>query len=522
MKNLKVGTRLALAFGVVLLITAAIAAIGVWRLGTLNETTQHIATKEMLRSSLAQQFRTNININLVRAEAALESTDPAFLESIKNQSKATQADTAQILKKLEVLVTDAEGRKLMADLATKRDAFIALRTAMMAKKAAGENVSGAVNQEFRSTAAEYLALLDKLVEHSNALLSAIQSDTAVVTGNTQWALGIGALVSVTLGMCLAVLVTQSIRRQLGGEPSEAADLAQGVASGDLSRNTAVSSQDTTSLMAQLRVMQDSLAKVVSNVRGSAEGVATASAQIAQGNLDLSQRTEEQASALEQTAASMEQLGSTVRLNAQNARAASQLAVSASHVAVRGGDVVKQVVDTMQGINDSSRKIGDIISVIDGIAFQTNILALNAAVEAARAGEQGRGFAVVASEVRSLAGRSADAAKEIRSLITASVERVAQGTALVDQAGTTMAEVVASVQRVTEIMGEISNASAEQSTGVAQVGEAVGQMDRVTQQNAALVEESAAAAMSLKSQAQQLVDVVAMFNLGDARQHAAHA
>jgi methyl-accepting chemotaxis protein len=516
MKNLKVGTRLALAFGLVLLITAAIAAIGVWRLGTLNATTQHIATTEMQRSALAQQFRTNINVNLVRAKAALQSSDPVFIESLKTEGATTTANTAVILKKLDVLVTDVDGRQLMADLAKKREAFIALRSALMAKKSAGEDVSGAVNHELQSTAADYLALLDKLVDHSNALLADIQSDTATVTGNTQWALGIGAVISVALGMCLAILVTQSVRHQLGGEPSEATNLAQGVAAGDLSVNIAVRDGDATSLMAHLHLMQGSLARVVGNVRGNAEGVATASAQIAQGNLDLSQRTEEQASALEQTAASMEQLGSTVKLNAANARAASQLAENASHVAVKGGEVVRQVVDTMQGINDSSKRIGDIISVIDGIAFQTNILALNAAVEAARAGEQGRGFAVVASEVRNLAGRSADAAKEIRSLITTSVERVAQGTSLVDQAGTTMAEVVASVQRVTEIMSEISNASAEQSTGVAQVGEAVSQMDRVTQQNAALVEESAAAAMSLKSQAQQLVDVVAMFKLGHGR------
>ncbi len=261
-------------------------------------------------------------------------------------------------------------------------------------------------------------------------------------------------------------------------------------------------------------MQGSLAGVVGGVRGNAEGVATASAQIAQGNHDLSQRTEEQASALEETAASMEQLSSTVGQNADNARQANQLTISATSVAVRGGKVVDQVVETMKGINDSSRKIADIIGVIDGIAFQTNILALNAAVEAARAGEQGRGFAVVASEVRNLAGRSAEAAKEIKSLISASVERVEHGTVLVEQAGTTMAEVVGSIKRVADIMGEITAASVEQSSGVAQVAEAVSQMDQVTQQNAALVEESAAAAESLKQQAQALAESVAMFKLGE--------
>ena len=261
-------------------------------------------------------------------------------------------------------------------------------------------------------------------------------------------------------------------------------------------------------------MNDKLANIVGGVRANAEGVATASAQIAQGNQDLSQRTEEQASALEETAASMEQLSSTVKQNADNAKQANQLAIGASTVAVKGGEVVGEVVTTMKGINDSCKKIADIISVIDGIAFQTNILALNAAVEAARAGEQGRGFAVVATEVRNLAGRSAEAAKEIKSLITASVERVEQGTALVDQAGVTMTEVVNAIKRVTDIMGEISAASAEQSAGVSQVGEAVGQMDQVTQQNAALVEESAAAAESLKGQAHAMVQAVAFFKLSE--------
>jgi methyl-accepting chemotaxis protein-1 (serine sensor receptor) len=259
-------------------------------------------------------------------------------------------------------------------------------------------------------------------------------------------------------------------------------------------------------------MQTSLSRVVSNVRNNAHSVASASAQIAQGNNDLSARTEQQASALEETSASMEELNSTVQANADNARQANQLAVSASTVAVQGGDVVAEVVTTMKGINDSSKKIADIIGVIDGIAFQTNILALNAAVEAARAGDQGRGFAVVASEVRSLAQRSAEAAKEIKGLIHASVERVEQGTMLVDKAGATMTEVVASIRRVTDIVGEISAASNEQSMGVSQVGEAITQMDQATQQNAALVEQSAAAADSLKKQAQQLVEAVAVFQL----------
>ncbi len=274
----------------------------------------------------------------------------------------------------------------------------------------------------------------------------------------------------------------------------------------------VRSGDGRSLMARLEAMQTSLAGTVSQVRQGAEGVATAAEQIAQGNQDLSNRTEQQASALQQTAATMDELGTTVRHNADNARQASQLAQGASSVAVQGGEVVGRVVETMKGITDSSRQIADIISLIDGIAFQTNILALNAAVEAARAGDQGRGFAVVASEVRSLAQRSAQAAKEIKGLIDTSVQRVEQGTALVDQAGKTMLEIVNSIRRVTDIVGEISSASTEQSSGVAQVGKAIAQIDENTQRNAALVEQSTAAAQSMRQQAQGLVEAVSVFRL----------
>ena len=327
-----------------------------------------------------------------------------------------------------------------------------------------------------------------------------------------------ATLRVLLGLVLTAIVglvafAWYLGSALRGRVAQSQQVAERVRDGDLATSVLDSERDEfTPLLATLSAMQDSLTRVVFNVRQNADSVATASAQIAQGNNDLSGRTEQQASALEETAASMEQLSSTVKQNADNAKQANQLAMSASTVAVKGGDLVGQVVDTMKGINDSSKKIADIISVIDGIAFQTNILALNAAVEAARAGEQGRGFAVVASEVRSLAGRSADAAKEIKSLITASVERVEHGTVLVDQAGATMSEIVSSIKRVTDIMGEISAASSEQSAGVAQVGEAITQMDQATQQNAALVEESAAAAESLKGQAQQLVQTVSVFKL----------
>ena len=323
-------------------------------------------------------------------------------------------------------------------------------------------------------------------------------------------LGLTVLLTAIMVGGLALVASRSINRGLG----RAMEVVAAMSHGDLTLVIRPRGMDEVAhLLASMAEMEASLVKVVADVRQGAEGVSSASAEIAQGNLDLSARTESQASALEQTAASMEQLGATVKQNADNAHQANQLARSASTVALKGGEVVGQAVQTMKGINEASRKIADIISVIDGIAFQTNILALNAAVEAARAGEQGRGFAVVASEVRSLAGRSAAAAKEIKSLIHASVERVEQGTQLVDQAGATMTEVVSAIQRVTDLMGEISAASSEQSAGVAQIGEAVMQMDQTTQQNAALVEEMAASASSLQSQAQALVQVVAVFKLG---------
>ena len=325
-------------------------------------------------------------------------------------------------------------------------------------------------------------------------------------------LGLGALVLVAVLALAGLTITRSITRQLGGEPAEVNTITRQIADGDLSVTIDLKAGDHASIMQGVKAMRDSMASIVQQVRDGSESVANASSEIASGNQDLSARTESQASALQQTAASMDELGATVRNNVDNAQQANQLAQSASHVAAEGGQVVKQVVETMRGINDSSRRIGDIISVIDGIAFQTNILALNAAVEAARAGEQGRGFAVVAGEVRLLAGRSAEAAREIKSLVTQSMERVDRGNTLVDQAGATMEKVVSSIQRVTDIMGEISSSSAEQSSGVSQVGTAVTQMDQATQQNAAMVEEMAAAADGLKVQAQQLVETVSTFRL----------
>jgi methyl-accepting chemotaxis protein len=424
----------------------------------------------------------------------------------------------EIIKKevdyLSATVVSSEGKALLAQVLEQRIKYIDGQNALIALILADmpDEAKKFLGAQLRPILGAYKNAILNFIELSKKQVHTAQTDAqaeheqarSLLMGLSVIALGLAALVGW--------LIARSILGELGGEPKEAADLARAVALGDFTRNTNITSTNAASLMSSLVEMQKNLATVVSNVRTGAEGVATASAEISQGNNDLSARTESQASALEETAASMEELSSTVKQNADSARQANQLAANASTVAIRGGEVVGQVVETMKGINESSRKISDIISVIDGIAFQTNILALNAAVEAARAGEQGRGFAVVASEVRSLAGRSAEAAKEIKILINTSVERVEQGTALVDEAGSTMSEVVASIRRVTDIMGEISAASNEQALGVSQIGEAVTNMDQVTQQNAALVEQMAAAASSLKSQAQELVQTVAVFKL----------
>ncbi|WP_310312910.1 methyl-accepting chemotaxis protein [Paraburkholderia terricola] len=329
-------------------------------------------------------------------------------------------------------------------------------------------------------------------------------------GHLAVVLVIGALISLAM-----VLIIRNVRASLGGEPEQAARLAANIAQGDLTQAVAVRPHDKTSMMAAMHEMQSRLQRTIGEIRSSAESIASATQQIAAGNGDLSQRTEQQAASLQETAASMEELTATVKQNADNARQASGLAHNASEIATRGNDVVSRVIDTMGEINESSRQIADIIGVIEGIAFQTNILALNAAVEAARAGEQGRGFAVVAGEVRSLAQRSGTAAKEIKQLIGASVERVHNGSTLVQQAGATMGEILQAVQRVTDIMGEIAAASEEQSGGISQVGRAVTQMDEVTQQNAALVEQAAAAAASLQDQAGRLRDTVSAFRVNGA-------
>ena len=510
LSNLSVGLRLGASFGAILLITALIAATGMWRIASLQGASERVATQEIEQQTLVENWASDIRLNWVRTEAFLKAIDRDYMEKLTADTQATAKGIEGKVQRIEGLVQGDKNRAQLATIAAASKAYNDKLAEIRELHRGGEpNVPTLVDKDLRPLADKYLQSLDDLRTAMAAQLADSQGDTSTLAKASQVLLGVGTLIAVALGALLAFTVTRSIVQPV----QRGKQAAESIADGDLTHPIEASGNDETGQLLQaLATMQSRLATIVGNVRHNAEGVATASFEIASGNNDLSARTEQQASALQQTAASMEELGSTVRQNADNARTANQLAMSASTVAQQGGDVVAEVVETMKGINDSSRKIADIISVIDGIAFQTNILALNAAVEAARAGEQGRGFAVVAGEVRSLAGRSAEAAKEIKGLIGTSVERVERGTALVDKAGATMSEVVASIRRVTEIMGEISAASSEQSQGVSQVGEAITQMDQATQQNAALVEQSAAAADSLKTQAGQLVDAVAVFRL----------
>ena len=515
MKNLKIATKLGLLIGILSALLVLIGSIGLYGISQSNEALKTVYEDR----TVALEQLSDINYLLVRNRVLvmdmLLKPNAANIQERDAERQTNAQKTNQLIDAYMATYLTPE-EKMLADefIALRKSyAFDGLVPVAQALQAGKTDEALKLYEEKISTIAPKLQpAMDSLIALQTRLAKE-EYHASVARYNTSRVVSIGAIVAGLLFAGLLGFSTiRTISRQLGCEPGEAANLAQHIGAGDLSTQIELKSGDATSLMAQLKFMQTHLATVVTNVRSGSESVATASAQIAEGNHDLSGRTESQASALEQTAASMEELSSTVKHNADNARQANQLAQSASTVAVRGGEVVAQVVDTMKHINDSSKRINDIISVIDGIAFQTNILALNAAVEAARAGEQGRGFAVVASEVRSLAGRSAEAAKEIKSLIGASMERVEQGNALVEQAGGTMTEVVSSIRRVTDIMGEISAASNEQSLGVSQVGEAVTQMDQATQQNAALVEEMAAAADSLRGQAGQLVQTVAIFKL----------
>ena len=511
LNNLSIRTKLIAGFGLVLAIALLQSLLAISRLGHVNTNATDIATNWLPSVRALGELNVDLaSYRVVRLRLALIDTS-LDVEAIEASMKKIEGTFETHRAAYQAMISSPEEKASYEQFAQLWKSYQATSSEMLrlAKDMDTTGVKKLLNGPAAQSYTDARAQLGKLIELNNAGSVAAAADGQKTYESSRTMLVAGLLAMTAIGLSIAWFLSGSLARAAAQAVSD----ANRIADGDLSQPIRSTGTDEMGqLLKALGDMQDKLRSIVGGVRQNADGVATASAQIAQGNNDLSSRTEQQASALEETAASMEQLSSTVKQNADNARQANQLAMSASSVAVSGGEVVNRVVDTMKGINDSSRRIADIIGTIDGNAFQTNILALNAAVEAARAGEQGRGFAVVAAEVRSLAQRSADAAKEIKTLISTSVERVEQGTALVDEAGTTMAEVVASIRRVTDIMGEITSASVEQSAGVSQVGEAVTQMDRATQQNAALVEESAAAAESLKGQAAQLLANVAVFKL----------
>ncbi|MQA37624.1 methyl-accepting chemotaxis protein [Rugamonas sp. FT29W] len=514
---MKVGTRLGLGFALVLLFLVAVTTVGIFRMAQIQDRLDHVITVNNVVSRLVVDMRANVGDRVTSLRILTMMTDAADMEPDMNRIKELAAKYADAQNKLSAQFANEATAEEKALLATVKEqeaiAMPAIAKASelwLANKA--EEATKVLIKEIRPAQKKWMAALDQLGALEEKLNAQVQTDAAAGFSSARSFMIILGVLAVAISVAAAYVITRGLLKQLGGEPDYTASIAGSIANGDLSISIDTDGNDKDSLLSEMKEMRNSLVDIVGQVRSGTETIGTASREIAAGNIDLSSRTEMQASSLEKTASAMEELTSTVKQNADNAREANQLASAASDVAIKGGKVVSEVVNTMSSIDASAKKIVDIIGVIDGIAFQTNILALNAAVEAARAGEQGRGFAVVASEVRNLAQRSAGAAKEIKMLIDDSVEKVGAGTKLVGQAGVTMDEVVASVRRVTDIMSEIANASQEQSAGIEQVNHSIIEMDSMTQQNAALVEEAAAAAQSLQDQAAELSRVVSIFKL----------
>ena len=512
-RSWRIGVRLAVGFGLVILMMLVVVVLSVLRIDSLAATTSNIIESDWAKAKAANTLRSISLNNGLRTLEIYASEDAALRKKLRESRASAIGEFNENYKFLQDTIKLPQARQLLANMHEARMRYLS----------SGDKVSELIESGKRAEAYEILSKqtipaldemqvnLARLVDIEDSLVDASGAQAAQEAETTHWvllALGAGALV---IALILARYITRSITAPL----QQAVTVARAVAGGQLDSQIVVNSTDEAGQLLQaLKDMGDSLVNIVKRVRKGTDSIATATHQIAAGNVDLSSRTEQQAAALQETAASMQDLSTTVKQNYESGQHANQLAEQAAQVALRGGEVVSQVVHTMVDINASSGKISDIIGVIDSIAFQTNILALNAAVEAARAGEQGRGFAVVASEVRSLASRSADAAKEIKVLIETSVKNVSAGSELVEKAGSTMDEIVVSVRRVADIMGEISAASADQSHGIDQINLAMTQMDQVTQSNASLVEEAAAAAASLEEQAQDLVEAVSVFRLGN--------
>jgi len=509
MKNLKIGTRLAFSYAAVLLLMAIVIVVTLGRMGDMKEATDRVVNTSMKNQRNVAEWAKIIEVNRVLVEMAYHTPEQEQVKIIGDRIAAGSVRSTELQQTIKAGLRNPKSQAQLEEVVAARVPYAAARKALLAAKMAGdtEGARRIFETQMLPTSVVYVDSISKLAAAQQKSAEKFVADAFAAHDTARTTLiGLGSLAMV-LGVIFGIFITRSIVRPI----QDAVAVADRVSSGDLGSEFTVTTRDETGqLMTALQKMNDNLLGIVRQVRTGTETIATASAEIAEGNLDLSRRTEQQAGSLEETASSMEELTSTVRQNADNARRANTMASEAASIAGQGGAVIAQVVGTMSEINASSRKIVDIISVIDSIAFQTNILALNAAVEAARAGEQGRGFAVVASEVRNLAHRSAAAAKEIKGLIDDSVQKVEAGTSLVDNAGTTMTNIVHSISLVAGIMSEISHASDEQSAGIEQVNAAITEMDQATQQNAALVEQAAAAAGSMQEQAAHLADVVSVF------------
>lgn len=518
--SMKVSTRLSLAFGAVVAMLLVVSALSIFNLRMARDELDDVVNDKFPKTVWANDIIDQLNM-VARAMRNTLILDDVALQT----AELKRLDEAKVVisKNLDLLtakIQSPEGKAILTKLLEARTHYLVdqERFVKLVNNGVIVEAKDHMLNAVRKSQQAYIDAVTKVIEFQTELMNR-DGKEAISSANTAVTLVLALSgAALLLAAVVAVLITRGLTAQLGGEPGYAAEAVKRIAAGDLTQPIVLKQGDSTSLLASMAAMQTQLSSVVTQIKQAVDTVATGASEIAAGNTDLSQRTEEQASSLEETASSMEELTSTVKQNADNAKQANQLAISASDVAVKGGMVVGNVVDTMESIAKSSKKIADIISVIDGIAFQTNILALNAAVEAARAGEQGRGFAVVASEVRNLAQRSAAAAKEIKDLIGDSSTKVDSGSKLVAEAGATMDEVVQSVKRVTDIMAEISAASMEQSSGIEQVNQAIVQMDQVTQQNAALVEESAAAAESMQQQAGVLAETVAVFRVNGVAVH----
>ncbi len=506
-----IGQRLGLVQALVLVIALIGSALGYWGLSRVADQTQAMYEDSIVTERVASDWYRNVFNGATRTTAIAASADPSLATFFTKQAADSTKLSSELQEKLDKLLTTPDERANFEKVIALRKEYLRVRDAITAAKKAGDGdrAKQIFDAEFQNASSSYLDAIRVVLQQQRDQLDASMKALTDTSQHARIALVVFGVVALVAGGALALWLTRSITRPL----HQAGEVAEAIARFDLTHRIDTGGTDETGqLLRSLDTMQNALLRLIGDVRGSTDSIGTASAEIATGNMDLSARTEQTASNLQEAAASLTQLTGTVRQTADAATTANQLVSSASETAQRGGAVMGQVVSTMGEISDSSRRIADIIGTIDGIAFQTNILALNAAVEAARAGEQGRGFAVVAGEVRSLAQRSAEAAKEIKTLIATSVERVESGSRLVTDAGSTMGDIVTSVQRVTDIIAEIRAASQEQSDGISQVNAAVGHLDQMTQQNAALVEEAASAAESLKDQSKRLSSAIAVFKL----------